>query len=167
MTRALLMGCALALVGTVLAGCGGSGTISASDKTQQKDAALYQIDQIERTWHKAASSHNVDLMMTLWAPDAVFNIGTETFTGKAQIREFFATENKAFMAKNHWESDTPSYKIRATVNGSKGTLYFECHYIDIKTGAVANVVGVDHNVQEINGKWLIVSSVGATASLSP
>jgi ketosteroid isomerase-like protein len=165
MTRALLMGCALAMVAAALAGCGGSAMASASDQTQQKDAALYQIDQIERTWHKAASTHNVDLMMTLWAPDAVFNIGTETFTGKAQIRKFFATENKAFMAQNHWESDTPSYKIKATVNGNKGTLYFECHYIDVKSGQVANVVGVDHNVQKINGKWLIVSSVGATASL--
>jgi hypothetical protein len=62
--------------------------------------------------------------MTLWAPNAVFNIGTETLTGRAQIRHFFATENKAFMAQNHWESDTPSYKIKTTVNGDKGTLYF-------------------------------------------
>ena len=167
MIRALLMGCALAIVGGILAGCGGSSTAAASDQTQQKDAALYQIDQIERTWHKAASTHNVDMMMTLWAPDAVFNIGTETFTGKAQIRKFFATENKAFMPQNHWESDTPSYKIKATVNGNKGTLYFECHYIDVKTQKVASFVGVDHNVQKINGRWLIVSSVGATASLSP
>jgi ketosteroid isomerase-like protein len=167
MTRALLMGCALAMVVNVLAGCGGTGTASAADQTQQKDAALYEIDQIEQTWHQAASTHNVNLMMTVWAPDAVFNIGTETFTGRAQIRKFFATENKAFMAQNHWESDTPSYKIKTTVNGDKGTLYFECHYIDVKTGEVANVVGVDHNVQKIHGKWLIVSSVGATASLSP
>ena len=125
-------------------------------QTAQKDAALYQIDQIEQTWHKAASTHNVNLMMTLWAPGAVFNIGTETLTGKAQIRHFFATENKAFMPQNHWESDTPSYKIKTTVNGDKGTLYFECHYIDVKTGKVVKVVGVDHNVQKINGKWLIV-----------
>ena len=165
MARALLIGCALAMVVAVLAGCGGSGTASASTLAQQKDAALYQIDQIEQTWHKAASTHNVNLIMTLWAPNAVFNIGTETLTGKAQIRHFFATENKAFMPQNHWESDTPSYKIRATVNGDKGTLYFECHYIDVKTGKVASVVGVDHNVQLIHGKWLIVSSVGATASL--
>jgi len=149
----------------MLAGCGGSSKKSAAGPDVQRQSDLYAIDQIEQTWHKAASTHNVNLIMTLWAPNAVFNIGTETLTGKAQIRHFFATENKAFMAQNHWESDTPSYKIKTTVNGDKGTLYFECHYIDIKTGKVANVVGVDHNVQKINGKWLIVSSVGATASL--
>jgi ketosteroid isomerase-like protein len=166
-TRTLLTGCALAVVVAALAGCGGSGKTSASDQTTQKDAALYQIDQIEQTWHKAASTHNVNLMMTLWAPGAVFNIGTKTLTGKAEIRNFFATENKAFMPQNHWESDTPSYKIKTTVNGNKGTLYFECHYIDVKAGTVMAVVGVDHNVQKINGKWLIVDSAGATPVLSP
>jgi len=96
-----------------------------------------------------------------------FNIGTKTLSGKAQIRHFFATENKAFMPQNHWESDTPSYKIKTTVHGDKGTLYFECHYVDVKTGKVVSVVGVDHNVQKINGKWLIVDSAGATPVLHP
>ena len=88
-------------------------------------------------------------------------------TGKAQIRQWFATENKAFMPQNHWESDTPSYKIKATVNGDKGTLYFECHYIDAKTRQVVAYVGVDHNVQKINGKWLIVDSAAATDDAEP
>jgi ketosteroid isomerase-like protein len=166
--RTLLAGCALVMVVAALAGCGGSSKASASDQaTVQKDAALYQIDQIEATWHKAASEHNVNLMMTLWAPGAVFNIHGSSYTGKAQIRKFFATENQAFMPQNHWVSDTPSYKIKATVNGDKGTLYFQCHYIDVRTGKVASVVGVDHDVQKINGKWLIVNSAGATASLTP
>jgi hypothetical protein len=69
------------------------------------------------------------------------------------------------MPQHHWESDTPSFKIRTTVNGDKGTLYFECHYVDVKTGRVEAVVGVDHNVQKINGKWLIVDSAGSVAKL--
>ena len=70
---------------------------SAVDAVTQENADLYQIDQIEETWHRAASTHNVNLMMSLWAPGAVFNIGQQTLTGKAQIRNWFATENKAFM----------------------------------------------------------------------
>ena len=167
MTRTLFMGCALAVVVAVLAGCGGSGKTSASDQTTQKDAALYQIDQIEQTWHKAASTHNVNLMMTLWAPGAVFNIGTKTLTGKAEIRNFFATENKAFMPQNQWESDTPSYKIKTTVNGNKGTLYFECHYVDVATRQVKSVVGADANVARLNGHWLMTNSVSATPVLAP
>ena len=167
MIRTLLTGCALAVAVAALAGCGGSGKTSASDQATQKDAALYQIDQIERTFHRATSTHNLDLMMSLWAPGAVFNIDQQTLTGKNQIRHWFATESKAFMPSHHWESDTPSYKIKATVNGDKGTLYFECHYVDVRTGKVMAVVGVDHTVQKINGKWLIVDSAGATPVLSP
>jgi hypothetical protein len=166
-TRTLLLGCALAMIVAALAGCGGSSKPSAADAEIQREANLYEIDQIEVKWHRATSSHNLNLMMSLWAPGAVFNIDQQTLTGKAQIRHWFATENAAFQPQNHWESDTPSYKIRTTVNGDKGTLYFECHYIDPKTAKVVSFPGVDHQVQKINGKWLIVDSAGATAVLSP
>jgi hypothetical protein len=166
-TRELLAGCGLALAVAALAGCGGSSKASTADQTIQKDATLYQIDQIERTFHKAGSTHNVDLMMTLFAPGAVFNLGLETFSGKAQIRKLFATKNAVFQPQNHWESDTPSYKIKTTVNGDKGTLYFECHYVDVKTAKVKAVVGVDETVQKIDGRWLIVESAVSTPVLSP
>ncbi|HEY2777086.1 MAG TPA: nuclear transport factor 2 family protein [Gaiellaceae bacterium] len=163
--RALIVGCVVATLVAVLAGCGGSSRNSAAEVTTQRDANLYEIDQIEQSWHKATSTHDLNLMMSLWAPGAVFNIGTETLTGKAQIRHWFATKNGAF--QHHWESDTPSYKIKITVNGDKATLYFECHYIDPKTAKVEPPVGVDHDLQKINGRWLIVDSAGATPVLSP
>jgi ketosteroid isomerase-like protein len=130
----------------------------------QEQADYYQIDQIEKTWHRAASTHNIDLMMTLWAPDATFNIATKTLRGKAQIRDFFKTAGP-FVPSHHWVSDTPAYKIRITASGDKGTLYFECHYIDVKTSQVVSVAGADQTVQKINGKWLITTSSGATPTL--
>ena len=164
-TRTLLTVCALGVVVGALAACGGTSKNSASDQTIQTDAALFQVDQVERKFHRAGSTHDVNLMMSLFAPGAVFNLGLETFSGKAQIRKFFATHNAAFQPQNDWVSDTPSYKIRETVNGDKATLYFECHYVDVRTGKIEAVVGVDHNVQKINGKWLIVDSAGAIATL--
>jgi hypothetical protein len=149
-----------------LAGCGGSGKPSAAELKMQREAALYEIEGIEKTFHKAATTHNVNLMMSIFAPGAVFNIGTETYTGKAQIRRFFATKNPAFQPENHWEADTPTYLIRATVNGDKGTLYFQCHFIDVRTRKVKAVLGVDHQVQKIDGRWLIISSAASVASLS-
>ncbi len=165
MIRTLLAGCGLILAVATLTGCGSRGP-SATDQEIQKDATLFQIDQIERSFHKAGSTHNVNLMMSLFAPGAVFNLGLETFSGKPQIRKFFATHNPAFQPQNHWESDTPSYKIRVTVHGDKATLYFECHYIDVNTGKVMSVIGVDHNLQKIDGKWLIVDASASTATLS-
>jgi hypothetical protein len=154
------------VVSLSLAACGSSGN-SASQQALQKQADLLAIDQIEKTWHKASSTHDVDLMMSLWAPDATFNIGTETLTGKSQIRSFFVNKAAPFQPGNHWVSDTPAYKIRATVNGEKGTLYFECHYVDVKTQKVVAVVGADQNVERIGGKWLITNSAAATPTLSP
>jgi hypothetical protein len=163
--RVVVAGCALAAALAAMSGCGSSGNSAANAKIQ-KEAALYEIDQVEKTWHKASSTHNVNLMMTLWSPGATFNVGTQTLTGRSQIRKFFATKSAAFQPGNHWESDTPAYKIRTTVNGDKGTIYFECHYVDVKTGKVMSVVGADQNLQKINGKWLIVNSAGATPVLS-
>lgn len=154
--------------GAVLAlpACGGSGSPSADQEQLQREADTYAIDEIERTWHKASSTQDVDLMMSIWAPDATFNIGTETLAGKDQIRSFFATKAGPFQPGNHWVSDTPAYKVRITVNGDKGTLYFECHYVDVKTGKVVSVVAADQNVQRIDGNWLITSAAAATPELT-
>jgi hypothetical protein len=158
--------CSLVLVSSLVA-CGSSGNNSKSQAATQRSADAFAIDQIEKTWHKAASTHDVNLMMTLWAPDATFNIGTETLTGTAQLRNFFTHKAAPFQPQNHWVSETPAYKIRITVNGDKGTLYFECHYVDMKTRKVVAVVGADQNVQKIGGKWLITNSASATPSLTP
>jgi SnoaL-like domain len=137
-----------------------------SNASDQKLADLYKIDQIEKTWHKAASKKNLKLMMSLWAPKATATIGGKTYTGKAAIRGVFA-KSGPFQSQNHWESDTPAYKIRTTANGSKGTLYFECHYIDVDTGKVAAAVGADQEVRKINGRWLITNLTAATVTLKP
>jgi ketosteroid isomerase-like protein len=164
MKRLAMLGLALVLT---LAACGGSGKKSTVDQQVQTEADSYAIDQIEKTWHKAASTQNVGLMMSIWAPDATFNIGTETLTGKAQIREFFAKKAGPFQPGNHWVSDTPAYKVRITVNGDKGTLYFECHYVDVKTEKVASVVAADQTVQRIDGTWLITSAAASAPALGP
>jgi ketosteroid isomerase-like protein len=164
--RLLLIGGALAALGLSLAACGGSSKSTSSGQATQKDADLYQIDQIERTWHQAASTKNLDLMMSIWAPNATFTINGKTYTGKAALRKLFSGAGP-FQPQNHWLSDTPAYKIRVTVNGDKGTLYFECHYIDTKTGKVAAVVGADQDVQRIDGKWLITNGAAASPTLKP
>ena len=149
-----------------LTGCGGSSKSSAKDQQLQQQADYWGIDQIERTWHRAASTKNVNLMMSLWTKDATFNIGTKTLNGASQIRKFFETAGP-FLPGNHWVSDTPAYKVRITVSGDKGTIYFECHYVDAKTQKVVATVGADQNVQRINGKWLITSAASATPTLKP
>ena len=162
--RKLLVTAALVGLGVLIAGNGAWG--KSSGTRAQKLADRYRIDNIEKTWHKAASRKNVDLMMSLWAPKATFTIAGKTYKGRAAIRQVFAKAGP-FQPQNHWESDTPAYKVRITVNGDRGTLYFECHYVDVKTRKVVVVVGADQNVQKIGGKWLITNGAAATPSLTP
>jgi hypothetical protein len=166
--RTLLIAGVVAALVLPFAATGGITTkASAVDAVTQENADLYQLDQIEVRFHRATSTHNLNLMMSLWAPGSVFNIDQKTLTGKAQIRHWFATENKAFRPSHHWESDTPSYKIKVHLAGDKATMYFECHYIDPKTSKVLAVAGVTHTLQKVNGQWLITNSAGSTATLSP
>jgi ketosteroid isomerase-like protein len=169
--RRVLAICVVAAGAMVVAACGSdqaSATrVAAHMAALQKQADMYAIDQIEVTWHKAASTKNVDLMMGLWADNATFQVSTTTLVGKDQIRNFFETKAAPFKPGNNWVSDTPAYKIRITVSGDTGTLYFECHYIDVATRKAVVVVGSQAAVARIHGRWLITSSVSATPTLSP
>jgi hypothetical protein len=64
-------------------------------------------------------------------------------------------------------SETPAYEFRITVNGDRGTLYFECHYVDPKSRKVVRYTAADQQVARIDGRWLITNHVGASATLSP
>jgi ketosteroid isomerase-like protein len=169
MTRGLFGACALVALAFALAlqTGGGAAKASSSNSVAQQEADLYEIDQIEVKFHRATSRHDINLMMSIWAPGAVFNIDQQTLVGKRAIRHWFLTENKAFMPSHHWESDTPSYKIKVNLNGDKATMYFECHYIDPATNSVVAIAGVTHTLQKINGHWLIINSAGSTATLAP
>jgi ketosteroid isomerase-like protein len=148
-----------------IAACGSSK--SAATRSLETAAAKSAIEQIEVKWHQASSTKNVDLMMTLWAPNATFTIGGKTYAGTDEIRNFFAHSAAPFMPEKNWVSDTPAYKERVTQSGDKGTLYFECHYVDVTTRQVAAVVSADNDVALINGHWMITKAVGATPVLAP
>jgi ketosteroid isomerase-like protein len=158
---------ALVLTVVSLTACGSSSATSASEQALQRQADLYAIDQIEKSFHKATSRKDIDLMMSLWAPSATFTTKPgETLTGKAQIRRFWLAA-PAFQPDNHWISDTAAYKIRITVNGDRGTLHFECHYIDSRTQKAGPITAADQQVARINGRWLIMDMVGGSATLTP
>jgi hypothetical protein len=163
--RTLLIAGAVGLIVVSLAACGGSSTSSASKQAMQRLADLNAIDQIEKNFHRATSKHDIELMMSLWSPTATLT-SNKTVKGKEQIRRFWL-EAPVFQPENHWVSDTPAYKIRITVNGDKGTLYFECHYVDSETGEMQAITGADQQVARINGRWLITDMVGASATLTP
>jgi ketosteroid isomerase-like protein len=165
--RTLLMGCALGVLVSSLAACGGSSAGSAADQDTQRQADLYAIGQIQANFHKALSKKDIELMMSVWAPNATITVGPgQTLAGTKMIRDHWLN-SKPFQPTTRVVSETPSYKTRATANGDKGTLFFECHLIDTKTGKAVTVSGADTLVAKIDGRWLITQFVGATGTLSP
>ncbi len=164
--RKLLIGGALGALVVALSACGGSNGSSASDQALQRQADIYAIGQIERDFHESMAKKDIDLMMSLWTTNATFTFGPgQTATGTEEIRTTWL-KSPAFKPAIHWLSDHPAYKLRVTVNGDRGTLHFECHFIDVDTGKVAAVTAGDLDVARIGGRWLITKMVGGTAELA-
>lgn len=163
--RTLLVGAALAALIAVCSGCGGSSVNSEEAAATERRANLYEISQIERSFHEAISKKNIDQMVTLFAANATgtFAPGT-TATGKDQIREWWL-KSVAFQPETRWVSDHPAYKLTTTVAGDRGTLRFECHFIDVRTGKVAKITGGNLDVAKIDGRWQITNFVGSTTEL--
>jgi hypothetical protein len=153
------------LLSVVLAACGGS-TTGASGDQGRRFQDMWEIDQIEKQFHLATTEKNIDLMVSLYAPNATFTVGPGvTAVGVDEIREFWLEQSPAFEPTNNWVSDHPAYKLEITVNGDRGTLHFECHYVDPETREVVSVTAGDMDVARIDGKWLITNFVGGTTEL--
>jgi hypothetical protein len=90
-----------------------------------------------------------------------------TAAGSDEIRRLWLEESAAFQPTNNWISDHPAYKVDITVNGDRGTLHFECHYIDAKTEELALTTVADLDVARIDGRWLITNMVAGSTTLAP
>lgn len=166
--RKLLIGGALGIVVVCLAACADSGMPSTAEQDIQRKADLYEIDRIEKDFHEATTLKDIDLMMGLWAPNATLTAGPGvTAAGLDQIRRYWLNKSTAFMSKTNWVSDHPAYKVEITVNGDRGTLHFECHYVDYRTNEVALVTVADQDVARIDGRWLITNMVAGSTTLAP
>ena len=151
------------VISVVLAACSGSGTES-SDSRRFQD--MWEIDQIEKDFHQATTEQDIEAMMSLYAPNATMTVGPGvTASGVDEIRRFWLEDSAPFNAENTWVSDHPAYKLEITVNGDRGTLHFECHYIDKTTSEVVSTTTADFDVSRIDGEWLITNMVGGTTVL--
>jgi ketosteroid isomerase-like protein len=165
--RRLVIGGALGvfLLSVVLVACGGSTAGSTGDQARRFQD-MWEIDQIEKKFHRATSEKDIELMASLYAPNATMTVGPGvTASGVDEIRRFWLEDSAPFAAENEWISDHPAYKLEITVNGDRGTLHFECHYVDAKTGEVVSATAGDFDVARIDGEWLITNFVAATTAL--
>jgi len=165
MRRLLIVG---VLVGMVLslAACGDSSSDAETAALQLK-ADKYEIEQIEKTFHQAMSLQDIDLMVSLWAPNATLTVGPEaTAAGVDEIRQFWLERSVVFAPETTWVVDHPAYKMGVTVNGDLGTVHFECHFVNYETGEIEAITSADQDVARIDGRWLITNMVGGSTELT-
>ena len=105
-------------------------------------------------FHQAGSTKNLDLMLSLFADDAVIMSGGKTYSGKDQIKAFWQAAGP-FQPQNQWVGYTPAFRIRYNVEGEQAHLYFECLWIDKTANKIAAHTNSDDKLVRINGKWLI------------
>ena len=163
MKRLVLMLGATALV-VVTGACAGGSSGEASREVFAA-ADKYAISQLQVKWHEANSTKNLDEAVNLFADDAVFTLGGETYRGKDQIRTFFLTKAASFKPENDWTSLHPAFKVRITSVEDRGTIHFECHYVDRDSRQFMASVLADAKVARIGERWLFTSLVGANATL--
>lgn len=131
-----------------------SGGAVAGTNTGQNPADFMQIHMIEITFHQAGTTKNLDLMLSLFADDATITSGGKTYRGKQEIRRYWQAA-PPFQPQNQWVAYTPAFRIKYSVQGDSGRLYFECLYVDKAAGKIAAHTNSDDTLVRTNGKWLI------------
>lgn len=129
------------------------------------------VRNIEITFHRAGSvlpQKNLDLMMSLYAPDATLTDtanGNKMYKGKDQVRSYWADVSGPFRPDHHWIGYTPAMRIRAKINGAHATLYFECLWMDVDKNAIGTHSFSDMTLLKTQGRWLVktikVGKIGA------
>jgi ketosteroid isomerase-like protein len=131
-----------------------------------------EIYQLQAAFHRAKTTQDLDLMMSLWADAATFtNRSTgNTYSGNEEIRSFWQSSGSF---THHRFSLVPSYKTKIEVHGNEAFLYFECHDIgNFATGAFGDpavntivndtfLAGALHN---IGGNWVFWNMTAGPSS---
>ena len=114
------------------------------------------VKQVESSYHLALVTKDINLMMSIFADDAVLTAPDGTvYNGKAAIRTFYATKAPAMQPQNHWAALLPTYREQASVTGDTATLTFECHMVDIATNQMKLHHRIDMTLSRQGFQWLV------------
>jgi hypothetical protein len=136
----------------VLAGLSLSLVAYAGEKENPED--FMQFHNIEIAFHKAGSTKDLGLMLSLFADNAVLITKGKTYTGKEQIKSYWQA-HPAFQPQTEWVGYTPAFRIRFDVEGDRAHLYFECLWVDKTAAKIAAHTNSDDTLARVNGRWLI------------
>jgi SnoaL-like domain len=134
---------------------------AASEGDSGPPADILAIRNIEIVFHTAGSvlpAKNLDLMMSLFADDAVLTDtahGNKVYEGKEQVRTYWADVSGPFRPEHHWIGYTPAMRIKSHATGKTGTLDFECLWMNVDDNTVGAHAFSSMNLARVNGHWLV------------
>ena len=129
------------------------GTAMASESEENAEDFM-NMHNIEIKFHQAGSTHDLDLMLSLFADDATLTAKGKTYTGKDQIKAFWQAAPQ-FQPQTHWVAYTPAFRIKFEVQGDKAHLHFECLWMDAVAKTIAAHTNADDTLARVNGRWFI------------
>jgi len=170
----LLIVGALLVVGSFLAGTSAAGVFAhtSGKGADTEKAAIGEIYQLQAAFHRAKTNQDIDLMMSLWAPDGVLHVQNNPqspFVGTAALKTFWS-KSPSFTHQRF--SLVPSFKTTIKVDGAQAYLYFECHdvanYGDPLNRTIANDTFLAGTVRFEAGRWVFADmTAGPSSPLSP
>jgi len=127
-----------------------------------------EIYELQAAFHRAKTTQDLDLMMSLWADNATFTNRTTgaTYLGADQISSFWAGSG-SFV--NQRFSLVPSYKTQIEVHGDEAFLYFECHDVgNFANGSYGKTIINDSflagTLRNVGGTWLFWDMTAGSSS---
>jgi hypothetical protein len=136
-------------------------SLAGSQGDRGPPADVLAVRNVEVTFHTAGSmlpEKNLDLMMSIYADNAVLTDtahDNKMYSGKAEVRRYWADVSGPFRPDHHWIGYTPAMRMHAEVDGDKATLYFECLWMDVDNNAVGTHSFSDMKLARLKGHWLV------------
>lgn len=139
-------------------------------EAEERDDELAQkakIYELQAAFHLAKSLQDIDLLMSLWTPDANLTIPgnpNSPFVGLDSIRALLLTTGSF---THHRFSLVPSFKIQIDVHGEEAFFYEECHDVqdfDLPSRFVAADTYLAGTLKKVGGKWLFWNMFGGSTS---
>ena len=146
-------------------------TVASADVTHGSEQ-IGEIYELQAAFHRAKTTQDIDLMMSLWADDATFvnTSNGQTYVGADQIRGFWQISGSF---THHRFSLVPSYKTTIQVHGDEAFLYFECHDVgefadggfgDPTKKTIVNDSYLAGTLSHIAGTWLFFNMTAGSSS---
>jgi len=135
--------------------------------TGPESEQIGEIYELQAAFHRAKTTQDIDLMMSLWDPNGILNVQGDPnspYVGFDQLKAFWLSSG-SFTHQRF--SLVPSFKIRIDVSGNQASLYFECHDIgdyDLPTRFIASDTFLVGTLQNMSGKWVFSNMTAGKSS---